>query len=233
MGTDLTPVSAVMPARTTQPTVLELPAEQMVQRIAGLANVLKDFVVKQGLSSKIQGREYAHVDAWSFMGTMLGLMAKERDVQRLKDGSYLAFVDLVSMSSGLVVGGASALCSIDEKRWGSADEFARRSMSITRATGKAYRLNFGWVMKMAGYEPTFEEDMPQGLPREGEPRDLYNGRIEAHKEQLRHELSGRDINDPVTQKAVHVALHGRPWKDIEAAIAEAQAGIKTTSHADA
>lgn len=216
--------------RTVQPTVLELPAEQMVARIASLANVLKDFVVKQGLSSKIQGRDYAHVDAWSFMGSMLGVLAKERAVDRLKDGSYLAFVDLVSISSGLVVGGASALCSVDEKRWGGADEFARRSMAITRATGKAYRLNFGWVMKMAGYEPTFEEDMPSGMERSVAK---YDGRREDHKAQLRDELNGRDIQDPDTQRAIHKLMQGKPWEALEAMIAQAQAYGTAAPHADA
>lgn len=35
-----------------------------------------------------------------------------------------------------------------------------RSMAVTRATGKAFRLGFSWVMVMAGYSPTPAEEMP-------------------------------------------------------------------------
>lgn len=38
-------------------------------------------------------------------------------------------------------------------------------MAVTRATGKAYRLSYAWVMAMAGYETTPAEDMPQFEPK--------------------------------------------------------------------
>ena len=34
------------------------------------------------------------------------------------------------------------------------------SMAQTRALGKAYRMALGWIMKMAGYEATPAEEMP-------------------------------------------------------------------------
>lgn len=39
-------------------------------------------------------------------------------------------------------------------------EFSIRSMAQTRATGKVYRLALSWIMKMAGFEPTPAEEMP-------------------------------------------------------------------------
>ena len=34
-------------------------------------------------------------------------------------------------------------------------------MAVTRATGKAYRLGFSWIIKLAGYEATPAEEIPQ------------------------------------------------------------------------
>jgi hypothetical protein len=52
------------------------------------------------------------------------------------------------------VGGASAECTLNEKNWSGKDSFSLRSMAITRATGKAFRLSFAWIMQLAGFEPT-------------------------------------------------------------------------------
>lgn len=41
--------------------------------VVGLA--LKEFIKKNKLSTNIQGKEYAHVDAWKFAGSMFGLTA--------------------------------------------------------------------------------------------------------------------------------------------------------------
>jgi hypothetical protein len=49
---------------------------------------------------------------------------------------------------------------MDERTWSQRDAYARRSMAITRATGKAFRLGFSWIMTLAGYEPTPWEEMP-------------------------------------------------------------------------
>jgi hypothetical protein len=126
-----------------------------------LAKIVKD----NHLSRPIQGREYVYVEGWSTMGAMLGVMPREVTTNRLEDGSYEATVELIRITDGAVIGRASALVGMDEKdnrgkpTWGSRFEYARRSMAITRATGKAYRLGFSWIMGLAGYAPTPAEEM--------------------------------------------------------------------------
>jgi hypothetical protein len=78
----------------------------------------------------------------------------------LEDGGYEAIVELVRIRDGMVIGRASALCGMDEKTWASRPEYARRSMAVTRATGKAYRLGYSAIIKLAGFEPTPAEEMP-------------------------------------------------------------------------
>ena len=51
---------------------------------------------------------------------------------------------------------AEAYCTRDDfpKKY-----FSMASMAQTRALGKAYRMALSWIMKMAGFEATYAEDM--------------------------------------------------------------------------
>jgi hypothetical protein len=64
------------------------------------------------------------------------------------------------------VGEGEALCSRKEVRWGRADDYAVKSMAITRATSRAYKQAAGWVVALAGYEatPAAEVDPHTGNP---------------------------------------------------------------------
>lgn len=59
----------------------------------------------------------------------------------------------------VVAGRAEAMCSRSEATWAQRDEFAVRSMAETRAESRAYRRACGWIVKLAGYEPTPAEEM--------------------------------------------------------------------------
>ena len=139
--------------------VIGMEPEQMVINATKMANVLKDVIVKQNLFIELKGNQHVKVEAWSTLGTMLNILAKERSVVRHEDGSYEAFVDLVNYNTGLVVGGGSGFVGMDEKNWKDKPEYARRSMAITRATSKAYKTCFSWIIALAGYNPTPAEEM--------------------------------------------------------------------------
>ena len=85
-------------------------------------------------------------------------------------------MELVRISDGMVIGKASALVGMDEKdrngqlTWGNRNEYARKSMAITRATGKAYRLGFSWIMTLAGYEATPAEEIIDSTFKESPKR---------------------------------------------------------------
>lgn len=137
-----------------------------------IANELYKVIEKQKLYSNIQGKKYIKAEGWATLGTMLNVLPKEERVIEQEDGSFEAWVNLIS-PTGMVVGGASALCGMDEARWRSANRYARRSMAITRATGKAYRLTFAFIPAMAGYEVTPAEEMPTYEPHEKKPLPFY------------------------------------------------------------
>ena len=133
------------------------------------ANALADVVRKARLSVRIQGRDYVRVEGWTTLGTMLGVVAREVETVARDDGSYVSTVELVRMSDGAVISRASAECGgPDEPVWNKRPPYARRSMAQTRATGKACRLAFSWIMALAGYEATPAEEI-DGVVHQQQP----------------------------------------------------------------
>lgn len=148
------------PNQVQRASFFNMEPENQIAYAARIATTLAKVISDQGLFTNIQGRKYVKVEGWEVLGSFLGVLPKERMVTELADGSYEAYVDLVRSTDGITVGGASAICGVDEKRWGTADRYARRSMAVTRAVGKAYRTSFSWIISLAGYQPTPAEEMP-------------------------------------------------------------------------
>lgn len=93
------------------------------------------------------------------MAAILGITPAEESVQQLPDGGFVATVKLIRGRDGMVVGRASAECGMDEPNWKSRPSYARRSMALTRATSKALRLAYSWIMVLSGFEATPAEEM--------------------------------------------------------------------------
>lgn len=112
--------------------------------------------------ANIQGKRYPKVDWWTTVGGGLGLFPREESCRKLdRAGGEIAYEATVGVYNGdQIVTRASAICSSDESTWSGRDEYAIRSMAITRATGKAYRVGLSFLPVMAGLEPTPAEEMP-------------------------------------------------------------------------
>lgn len=127
-----------------------------------LAEVLRAHIKKQALFTMISGKAYPHVEAWQFAGSCIGLfpVLESLDKESTEPGvhRYRATVKLIDLN-GIERGRGIAICSNEESRKKSFDEYAVASMAQTRATGKAFRLCIGWVLKTAGYEATSAEEM--------------------------------------------------------------------------
>lgn len=116
----------------------------------------------------IRGKRYPTVNWWTTVGAALGIIAREVSCVPLEDGGgYEATTEL--WRHGEVVGRGSAICRKDERSKKGWDEYAVRSMAITRATGKAFRVGFSFLAVMAGLEATPAEEMPSGAVRAPEP----------------------------------------------------------------
>lgn len=129
--------------------------KEMIHRAAGLADALAEIINQQKLFTVIKNKKYVWAEGWTTMGAMIGVTPIEESCEPLPDGKgYRAKVKLVRLFDGMQVGGASAICRQTEKGWNPDDDYATHSKAITRATGKAFRLSFAWIMKLAGFEAT-------------------------------------------------------------------------------
>lgn len=203
------------------------PAET-VAHATQIANALAPVIEKQGMFSIIQGKKHPKVEAWLTLGAILGVLPREKSVTELDDGSYLADVELISTNSGLVIAGASSICGIEEKRWSSAERYARRSMAVTRATGKAYRLAFSWIIQLAGYQTTPAEEMPD----HDEPKATV---FDINSSEMQNTLAGILKGQRVPEKfweEIAVKMHGRPSTDLHLVLKEVRTAPVKASYVD-
>jgi len=153
--------------------------EEVVGRATAIANELAKIIKDKKLFSKIQGKDFVRVEGWTTLGALLGVTPQEVSNSADEGGVYTAVVELVRVSDGRIVGRASAECGAPDEvdrsghpTWADRPQYARRSMAATRATGKAFRLAFSWIMSLAGYEVTPWEEM-QGVvfdePKKAQP----------------------------------------------------------------
>jgi len=140
------------------------PAE-LIASATSLATPLAKLIKDRSLAVRISGREYVKCEGWTTLGVMLGCTPHEVEVTE-QDGIFTATVELRRMSDGRIVGRASAECGAPDELdrsgqplWANRARYARRSMALTRATAKAYRLAFSWIMVLAGYMPTPAEEI--------------------------------------------------------------------------
>jgi hypothetical protein len=160
---------AAKPKRKARAAIIALPPQteirlgslaiadpkEMIHRAAQLADALAEIIHQQKLFTVIKGKKYVWAEGWTTMGAMIGVVPIEEFCEPLPDGKgYKAKVKIVRLHDGMQVGGASSICRTSEKGWNPDDDYATHSKAITRATGKAFRLSFAWIMKLAGFEAT-------------------------------------------------------------------------------
>ncbi len=136
--------------QATNPIALVSGAAEMAKELAQIIN-------KQRLFTVIKGKNFVNVEGWTTLATMLGCVPREVSTIE-NNGVFVAVVELIRISDGACIGRASAECG-EESPWSARAKYARRSMAQTRATSKACRLAFSWIMQLAGYEVTPAEEM--------------------------------------------------------------------------
>lgn len=172
--------SAIGPAGQTNEIIFGTnnPGE-IVKRCAAIADALVPIIDEKKLYQRIppsdpNGKKYVYVEGWVSMISMLGVFpsvdsvevelrpfVRQTDGEHSKEKIATAWVSLRTMS-GTIITRANASVSSFERNWRGRDEYAMKSMAQTRATGKACRLAFSWIMSMAGFAGTPAEDMTGG-----------------------------------------------------------------------
>jgi hypothetical protein len=203
---------------TSKVTFQELTPPAKVAEAVSIANLLRSIIDDRKLFVVMNSKKHVTVEGWQLLGNFLQILPRERSITRHIDGSYEAYVELVDRS-GHVVGGSSSLCGMDEPRWSKANEYARRSMAVTRATGKAYRLAFSWVMNLAGYEVTPAEEMPvmDVAPQQTEKAVVYTG-APKQRQVFAGIAAEFNIKERLQLTEVSDALRGTPMPELRNAI---------------
>lgn len=143
---------------------IALSTEEVVSRASAVATSLAKIIQDKNLFIQIRDKNYVVVEGWNALGAMLGVLPRERETKPYVDeatgiSGFESYVELVRAVDGVVIGGASAICLKNERNWKDKPEYAVRSMTVTRATGKAFRLGFSWIMQLAGYDATPAEEV--------------------------------------------------------------------------
>jgi hypothetical protein len=143
------------------------PAE-VVNAARRAAVPLVDVIREQKLSVKIGPSQHVKVEGWTLLGSMLGVFPFCEWTRPLElDGKRYGWEARVHARTraGELVGAAESMCTRDERTWANRDDYALRSMAQTRATSKALRQPLGFVMQLAGFNPTPAEEMPRDEPK--------------------------------------------------------------------
>lgn len=135
------------------------PAE-VVARASKTATALAAVIKSKGLWTKIGDKAHVHVEAWTMLGSMLGVFPVVVWTRKLEEPQgWEARVEARTLG-GAVVGAAEAQCDRSEARWKSRDDYALRAMAQTRAVSRAMRAPLGFIVQLAGYDATPAEEMP-------------------------------------------------------------------------
>jgi len=110
--------------------------------------------------SQIQGNPYPKVEWWTTVGGTLGLFPVTEWSRRIERDEEILYEARVTVRhNGNIITAGEAICSNLESNKVKWDEHAVKSMAITRATSKAYRIGLSMLAVMAGLKPTSAEEM--------------------------------------------------------------------------
>jgi hypothetical protein len=140
---------------------VEQPLPIDIQRGAAIARQLRDYLRQARMTVRLpRGGEHVRIEGWQVLCHMCNLpLPSIVDLRREnREGGYVYVAEAL-----LAYGGreyrAYGVCSSDEPNWRGKPEFQLASMAQTRAAGKVLRLLLGWVVTLAGYEPTPAEEI--------------------------------------------------------------------------
>lgn len=159
--------------------VPQLDASATVAHATEIAAILAPALKAQKLTTNIQGKEYVMVEGWTLLAQMMGHTVGTSGTEPVTMGDDTGFVShaIVHDQHGNVVGSADGYCMRSEGSWRSRPAYALAAMAQTRATSRALRQRFGYVVRLAGYEATPSEEMP--LAHEA---TINNDQVEALRE---------------------------------------------------
>ena len=218
--------------------------EKAYREAQQLVNVVASRCTGPGYLVNIRGKQYPKIEWWTSVSASLGLFPQVLYSKRLDRDSEIAYEAKVEVHrNGQIIASGEAMCSNREERWRNADEYAIKSMSITRASGKAYRIPLSFLAVMAGLEVTPAEEMPvhestQSIPKYERTNNHTDERASEKQQAAVRGLIENDKVYPNEKRQIHEFIEDGLTKakakellDFFYGISEFQDGqwIKTTS----
>ena len=140
---------------------VEQPLPIDIQRGAAIARQLRDYLRQARMTVRLpRGGEHVRIEGWQVLCHMCSLpLPSIVSVRREeRENGYCYIAEAVLQHGGREYR-AYGLCASTEPNWANRPEFQLMSMAQTRAAGKVLRLLLGWIVTLAGYEPTPAEEM--------------------------------------------------------------------------
>lgn len=156
------------------------PPEKVLAEAKQAAMALQSVIRGKAKPVKFNGEQYIEFEDWQVLARFYGLTAKIASTTPVDFGGVRGFearAVVLDIKTGMEVSAADAMCLNDEDKWSSRAKyeyvngqrtktgdvsvpmFQLRSMAQTRACAKALRNVLAWVVVLAGYKPTPEEEM--------------------------------------------------------------------------
>lgn len=228
---------------TTAPEAVLRAAELVARSITSI-------VKKNNWEISIAGRPHLRVEAWETLAQMykcaVRIVAGSTNQINVNGvHGWEAAAEVIHLPTGQIIGRGEGMCLSDEDNWStrpkyetwaeakdagreerkflgdvSVPSFALRSMAQTRAAAKALKLNFSWVIVMAGYQGTPAEEAIEGEngnggdPPAGPIRKSEEGNGVEHPkaQQGRAKGTGKVISQPQVKRFFAIKIKGG-WND--------------------
>ena len=143
--------------------------EKAYKEAQHLVNIIASKCTGPRYLATIKGKLYPKIEWWTSVSASLGLFPSTVFAKCLDRKGEIAYEARVEVRrNGHIISSGEAMCSNKEARWQNADEYAIKSMAITRASGKAYRIPLSFLAVMAGLEATPAEEMARDSAAVGE-----------------------------------------------------------------
>lgn len=149
-------------------------AAGIVANASDVAKLLTTILREQKLVVSIQGREHVLVEGWTLLAGMMGHSVGTTNTRPVEVNGSVGFIAHAEVydQHGNVVGSADGICTRGERSWANRDDYALSGMAQTRAISRAARQRFGFIVRLAGYEPTPAEEMGYSVTASEDDLDL-------------------------------------------------------------
>lgn len=144
---------------------VELAPRQIIAQAEEQATLLMEIVQRKTLYATIEGKQYLEAEAWETILAFNRVVPDTDWVEPIReDGEIVGYNAKVSLwKYGERTGGAIMSCGLDEfpcrGKEGQAKHKAAKSAAQTWALSKAARMQYSYIVVLAGYQPTPAEEM--------------------------------------------------------------------------